>query len=49
MADAVVTILAVETQVTRSTKTNAKGRYTVLFPDGSGQYRLTVRFIGRAA
>ncbi len=45
-ADAVVTILSVETQVTRSTKTNARGRYTILFPDGSGQYRLTVRFIG---
>ena len=46
LADAVVTILSVETQVTRSAKTNAKGRYTILFPNGSGQYRLTVRFIG---
>ncbi len=46
LADAVVTILSIETQVTRSTKTNARGRYTILFPDGSGQYRLTVRFIG---
>ena len=46
LAEAVVTILSVETQVTRTAKTNAKGRYTILFPDGSGQYRLTVRFIG---
>ncbi len=46
LADAVITILSVETQVTRSTKTNARGRFTILFPDGSGQYRLTVRFIG---
>ena len=35
-----------ETQVTRRQRTNAQGRYTILFPDGGGTYRLTVRYIG---
>ncbi len=46
VVDALVSILAVESQVTRTAKTNAKGRYTIVFPDGGGQYRLTVRMIG---
>lgn len=47
VVDALVSVLAVESQVTRTARTNAKGRYTIIFPDGGGQYRLTVRFIGR--
>ena len=35
-----------ETQVTRRQRTNAQGKYTILFPDGGGTYRLTVRYIG---
>ena len=37
-----------DTQVTRRARTNAEGRYTILFPDGGGQYQLTVRFLGMA-
>jgi hypothetical protein len=45
---ATVEAKSVETQVTRRTRTNSDGRYTILFPDGGGQYQLTVRFIGMA-
>jgi hypothetical protein len=31
----------------RTTKTDPRGRYTLLFPDGGGQYRLIVRSIGK--
>lgn len=44
----IVTAVSVETQVSRSRQTNAKGVYTILFPDGGGQYRVTVRAIGFA-
>lgn len=37
---------AIETGVTRSRTTNAEGRYTILFPDGGGSYRMTVKFLG---
>jgi hypothetical protein len=37
-----------DTQITRRTRTNAEGRYTILFPDGGGQYTLTVKFLGMA-
>ena len=36
-----------DTQVTRRARTNAEGRYTILFPDGGGQYQLTVKFLGK--
>lgn len=39
---------SVETGVTRSRNTNDKGQYTILFPDGGGQYRMTFRYIGFA-
>ncbi|MFN0177374.1 MAG: carboxypeptidase regulatory-like domain-containing protein [Gemmatimonadales bacterium] len=48
LADALVEAVSVETQVMRSARTNARGRYTIVFPDGGGQYRLTVRAIGAA-
>ena len=37
-----------DTQVTRRARTNAEGRYTILFPDGGGQYQITVKFLGMA-
>src|SRR5256714_967419 len=37
---------SIETGITRSKTTDADGRYTIVFPDGGGSYRLTVRAIG---
>src|SRR5689334_20590036 len=37
---------SLETQVTRSHTTNDQGRYTIVFPDGGGQYRVVARAIG---
>ena len=37
---------SIETGVTRSRTTDAQGRYTILFMDGGGQYRVTVRTLG---
>src|SRR5688500_19382487 len=45
--DAVVEATSIETQITRTTKTDPRGRYTLLFPDGGGQDRLVVRAIGK--
>lgn len=39
---------SLETQTTRGRTTNDKGQFTILFPDGSGQYRVVVRAIGFA-
>ena len=47
VADAVVEAMSIETQVVRTTRTDPRGRYTLLFPDGGGQYRLIVRAIGK--
>jgi Carboxypeptidase regulatory-like domain len=46
--NAQVEAFSTETQVTRRQRTNAQGKYTILFPDGGGTYRLTVRYIGFA-
>jgi hypothetical protein len=46
LAGATVTAISVETQVTRSKTTDAKGHYVIVFPDGGGRYQLTVRAIG---
>lgn len=46
LAEAVVEATSLETEITRQARTDARGRYTILFPDGGGQYRLTVRSIG---
>ena len=48
LVGAKVDVQSAETQVTRSTRTNDRGRYTVVFPDGGGQYRVTVSYIGLA-
>ncbi len=37
-----------ETGITRTKRTGADGRYTILFPDGGGQYRVEFRAIGFA-
>src|SRR6476619_2155702 len=39
---------SIETGVTRSRTTNDKGQYTILFPDGGGSYRMSVRYLGYA-
>lgn len=39
---------SIETGVTRAKTTNEKGEFTILFPDGGGQYRITVKRIGFA-
>lgn len=43
-----VTVTSVETQVTRTRQTDAKGRYVIVFPEGGGRYQLAVRSIGLA-
>ena len=43
-----VEVMSVELQTTRGRNTNDKGIYTLLFPDGGGQYRVTVKAIGFA-
>ncbi|MBI3790304.1 MAG: carboxypeptidase regulatory-like domain-containing protein [Gemmatimonadetes bacterium] len=45
---ATVTATSIETRVSRSRTTGPDGKYTILFPDGGGAYRLTVRAIGVA-
>jgi hypothetical protein len=42
---ATVEAFSLETQVTRRALTDQNGRYTILFTDGGGQYRMTVRAI----
>ncbi|AHG92913.1 hypothetical protein J421_5378 (plasmid) [Gemmatirosa kalamazoonensis] len=46
LAGATVTAISVETQLTRTKTTDAKGHYVIVFPDGGGRYQLTVRAIG---
>ena len=46
VAGAHVEATSLETGITRTKTTGADGRYTILFPDGGGSYRLTVRAIG---
>ncbi|HKO15375.1 MAG TPA: TonB-dependent receptor [Gemmatimonadaceae bacterium] len=45
---ATVSATSVETGVTRSRQTNDRGQWTILFPDGGGQYRMSIRYIGFA-
>jgi hypothetical protein len=46
LAGVTVEVTSVETQITRRGRTNAQGRFTVLFPDGGGQYMVTFRLLG---
>src|ERR1043166_8201902 len=47
VAEAIVEATSIETGIMRTTKTDPRGRYTLLFPDGGGQYRVIVRSIGK--
>ena len=46
VANARVEATSLETGITRTKTTDADGRYTIVFPDGGGSYRLTIRAIG---
>ncbi|OLB54807.1 MAG: hypothetical protein AUI13_11095 [Gemmatimonadetes bacterium 13_2_20CM_2_69_23] len=48
LAGALVQAVSLETQISRHATTDARGRFTIVFPDGGGQYDLTIRFIGMA-
>lgn len=48
LAGVVVEAMSLETEITRSVRTDSRGRYTILFPDGAGQYQMTARMIGMA-
>src|SRR6266850_4508806 len=48
VAGARVEATSAETGITRTKTTGPDGRYTIVFPDGGGTYRLTVRAIGMA-
>lgn len=43
-----VQVTSIETGISRVKATNERGQYTLLFPDGGGQYTITVRRIGMA-
>jgi len=48
VAGARVEATSAETEITRIKVTGADGRYTIIFPDGGGNYRLRVVSIGFA-
>lgn len=48
MADVTVAATSAESGITRTKRTGDDGRYTILFPDGGGQYRVEFRAIGFA-
>ncbi|HEY1951203.1 MAG TPA: carboxypeptidase regulatory-like domain-containing protein [Gemmatimonadaceae bacterium] len=48
VAGAQIEATSAETGITRTKTTGTDGRYTIVFPDGGGTYRLTVRAIGMA-
>jgi carboxypeptidase family protein len=47
VAGAVVEAFSIETEVTRKNTTNEKGQYRIIFQDGTGQYRISVKAIGK--
>jgi hypothetical protein len=48
MENVTVAVRSAESGITRTKHTDASGRYTILFPDGGGQYRVEFRAIGFA-
>ncbi|HEY6157715.1 MAG TPA: carboxypeptidase regulatory-like domain-containing protein [Gemmatimonadales bacterium] len=48
LAGATIEVTSRETGGARQVTTDARGRFTLLFPDGGGQYDLVVRYIGMA-
>ncbi|HEX8272478.1 MAG TPA: carboxypeptidase regulatory-like domain-containing protein [Longimicrobiaceae bacterium] len=49
VAGAAVTVTSAETGVRRTATTDAQGRYTVVFPDGGGQYQVQAAAAGLPA
>ncbi len=45
---AIVTVTSLYGQIVRTKQTTASGHYSVLFPDGGGQYRVEIRAVGFA-
>lgn len=43
-----VEAMSIETEITRSTLTDANGRYMINFPDGGGRYLLRITYLGKA-
>ena len=48
LPDATVEAVSVETGISRTRTTNEKGRWTIVFPDGGGNYRVTIKRLGMA-
>lgn len=48
LPDATVEAVSVETGISRSHTTNDKGRWTIVFPDGGGNYSVTIKRLGMA-
>ena len=46
VANATVTATSVETQVVRTRRTDDRGRWVIVFPDGGGRYQVSVKSIG---
>ncbi len=46
VANAHIEATSLETGITRTKTTDSEGRYTIVFPDGGGSYRITVRAVG---
>ncbi len=46
IAGAEVIVTSIDTHISRTRTTNGDGRYTVVFPDGGGEYRVEIRAIG---
>src|SRR5687768_3672600 len=43
-----VTVISIETEISRSTLTDKNGRYMIVFPDGGGRYIVRIQMIGMA-
>jgi len=48
LPDATVEAVSVETGISRTRTTNEKGRWTIVFPDGGGNYSVTIKRLGMA-
>ena len=46
--DVAITVTGLQSRISRATRTNDEGSYTVLFGEGEGQYVITARMIGYA-
>ncbi|MDH3292470.1 MAG: carboxypeptidase-like regulatory domain-containing protein [Gemmatimonadota bacterium] len=48
LADVLVEAVSLDTEIARSSRIDGSGRFTILFPDGGGQYRMSAKAIGFA-